>query len=326
MAKWRALGWIGVFVAAAAAFVTIPTYGQIYPSKPIKLIVPFPPGGATDVMGRMLARTIEEDIGPVVVENRAGAGGRIGAEVVARAAPDGYTLLLGQDSYLAQAEVFYPNLSYKTSSFTPIGIASRLNNTVVVHPSVPVHSLKELIDYAKANPGKLNFGSIGIGSATHLLLERFKAHTGVDVVHVPYQGQAPQMAALLAGDIQVSFQILAGPTPAAIKAGKLRLLVILGPQRSKVFPDAPTVDEVGFKGFYWGAWFGLVAPAGTPAEIVQRISRTVQKAVNNEKNAQILASFSMTAGDGTPQELAAQMRRDMELYTEINKKLKLKFE
>jgi tripartite-type tricarboxylate transporter receptor subunit TctC len=321
----RVLAAVAVAVAAAAWGPTL--RAQSYPAKAIRLIVPFPPGGTTDVLARMMARAIEEDVGAIAVENRPGAGGRIGADIVAKSTPDGHTLLLASPSYLSQAEAFYPALPYKQSSFAPIGILSRMSQSLVVNPALPVHSLNELVDYAKANPGKLNWGSIGVGSASHLLLEQLKLKTGVEIVHVPYKGQAETVAAMISGDAQVGTQIMAGPAPAAVRAGKLRLLATLAPERSKLFPDAPSVDEApGFKGFYGVTWFGLAGPAGTPENVLRRISRAIQKAQKNDKNVEILTSFSMTLGDGTPEELSAQMRQDLSEYLTLNKSLKLKLE
>ncbi|HET6802785.1 MAG TPA: tripartite tricarboxylate transporter substrate binding protein, partial [Casimicrobiaceae bacterium] len=244
---------------------------QTFPAKPSRLVVPFPPGGPLDVIGRLIAQRLGDRWGQnVVVENKPGAGGNIGADFVAKAVPDGYTVVMGALSTHAVNPSLYPNMPYDAvRDFVPITRVAITPNVLVVHPSVPAASAKELIAYAKSHAGELNFGSGSNGSAGHLAGELFKVETGTDVMHIPYKGGAPALQALLAGATQFMFDNLANAMP-HVKAGKLRALAVTTAQRSKLAPDIPTMAEAGLAGFDISTWFGLFAPRATPREIVQK--------------------------------------------------------
>ena len=251
-----------------------PAAAQAFPNKPVRLVVPFPPGGPLDTVGRALAQKLTEAWGQsVIVDNRPGAGGNIGADLVAKAAPDGYTVVMGALSTHAVNPSLYAKMPYDAvKDFAPITLVAITPNVLVVNPSLPVNSVRELVAYAKANPGKLAFGSGSNGSAGHLAGELFKADTGTDLLHVPFKGAAPAMQALLSGDIQLMFDNLASAS-AQVKAGKLKALAVTTARRSPLAPDLPTMAESGVPGFDISTWFGLLAPAGTPPEIVGQVER-----------------------------------------------------
>lgn len=248
-----------------------------YPHRPVKLINPFPPGSPVDLVGRLVAQKLQEAWGqPVVVESRAGAGGALGAEAVARAAGDGYTLLVTSASTHVIAPVLRRQLPYDAvKDFAPIALAAYGPTAVVVHPSVPVRSLAELVAYAKANPGKVAYGSSGLGTILHLSGELFAYRTGVDLLHVPYKGAVPASTDLLSGQVQLMFDSISNAAP-HVKAGKLRALAVLTPQRTPLMPDVPTGQEAGFEGLEFPAWIGFFAPAAMPRELVAQVTRGVQ--------------------------------------------------
>src|SRR5262249_46118408 len=233
-----------------------------YPTRPVMLVVAFPPGGASDVLARILGRKLEHVLGqPFVIDNRPGAGGNVAAEAVARAAPDGYTLLAANNAILATNAALYRKINFDpVADFAPIGLIGSQANILVVNPGVPVTSVAELIALAKANPGTLNFASSGHGLAAHLAGELFKAETGIDIVHVPYKGAAPALQDVLAGHVQMMFATASSVVP-HIRAGKLRPLGVATLKRTAVVPDVPTIDELGLKNFDATTWHGLVAPA-----------------------------------------------------------------
>ncbi len=249
-----------------------------YPDRPLRLIVPFPPGGTVDLIARIVAERIAPGLGQtVVVDNRAGAGGAIGADAVARAAPDGYTILQGTGSTHGTNPAVNKKLPYDPiKDFDPIVMIARTPYILVAHPAIAANTVRELVALAKAQPRKINFASYGSGSSNHLAAELFKAMAGIDLVHVPYKGTAPAVAAIVAGEVQVIFDVV-GTSGQHIKAGKMKLLGVGSPQRSPVAPDAPTLAESGVTGFDAGTFFGLFAPAGTPRAIVDRLNREVVK-------------------------------------------------
>ncbi len=291
-----------------------------YPTKPVRLVVPFPPGGPLDVVGRVIAQKLGESWGhPVVVENKAGAGGNIGADAVAKAAPDGYTILMGALSTHAVNPSLYSNMPYDAAKdFAPITLVATTPNVLVVNPSLPVRSVQEFIAYAKANPGKLNFGSGSIGSAGHLAGELFNMETGARMVHVPFKGAAPATQALLAGDTQLMFDNLANAMP-HVKAGKLRALAVTTAQRSKLAPDLPTMAEAGLPGFDITTWFGLFAPAGTPREIVGKWNADVVKILESPEMRERLAAQGAEATPTSPERFAAFVASEARKYAQIVK-------
>jgi len=282
-----------------------------YPNRPIKLLIPFPPGGPTDIVGRLTAQKLTDGLGqPVVVENRPGASGTLGAEIVAKAPADGYTLLLGTTGTLASAPSLIPSLGYDpTRSFAPI---SQLTNgvfLVVVNASVGVDSLRELIALAKAKPGQLAFGSGGNGHPLHIAGEMFKAAAGVDLLHVPYKGTAPVLTDLLAGRTQVIFEQSAALLP-HIRTGKLKALALAGPTRLSQVPDVPTSAEAGLPGYEVSAWFALLAPAGTPHEVIARLNRETRRGLASRELQEALANHGIDPVTGSPEELAALIVAD----------------
>lgn len=309
--------------AALALSICVLAFGagtaqaQAYPSKPIRLVVPFPPAGATDVLGRAIAQKLSEGLGqPVTVENRPGAGSTIGADVVAKAAHDGYTLLLASGS-LAIASNLYSKLSFDIlKSFTPISLVGHVPHMLVVNPSVPANSVKELIALAKARPGQLSAASQGNGTLSHLELEMFKMSTGVDILHVPYKGSNNVMPDLLAGNVSVFFDSVPSSMP-LVKTGKLKALGVVGTERLPASPDIPTLTEAGLPGFEVKNWFALLAPAGTPKEIVELLNAQVQKAVASPDLVARLASQGVILEGGTSKQLAAMMQNDVAKWGKV---------
>ena len=272
-----------------------------YPTKPIRLVVPFTPGGSTDILARAVAQELTKAWGQaVVIDNVPGAGGAIGAEKVAKAAPDGYTLLMGHIGTLAVNPSLYPNLPYDPiKSFTPVAWVARVPNVLVVHPSVKATNVKELVALAKARPGQMNYGSGGNGSAANLATEYFKLQTGTSTVHSPYRGTAPAVTDLLGGQIQVLFT----GAPAVlgqVKNGQLRALAVSSPTRLAALPDLPTVAESGYKGFEADQWYGVVAPMGTPREVVTKLNAQINLALNSPDMKIRLTNEGAVATPTTP--------------------------
>jgi tripartite-type tricarboxylate transporter receptor subunit TctC len=308
-------------VIVACAMAPAPAFAaEPFPAKPAHLVVPFPPGGPLDSIGRAIAQKLTETWGQsVVVENKPGAGGNIGADYVAKSAPDGYTVVMGALSTHAVNPSLYAKMPYDAQKdFAPITLVAVTPNVLVVNPSLPVHSVRELIDYAKANPGKLSFGSGSNGSAGHLAGELFKVDTGIDMVHVPYKGAAPAMQALLAGDTQLMFDNLASAM-AQVKAGKLRALAVTTAQRSKLAPDLPTMAEAGVPGFDISTWFGLLAPAGTPPAVIEKWNVDVTKILSAPEMRERLAAQGAEAAPDSPVEFAQFIARELAKYAPIVK-------
>ena len=272
------------FLAATGA-ATVATalpqhaFAQSYPNKPIKFVVGFAPGGATDVVGRLMAKKIGDALGqPIIIENRAGGSSNIGAEVVVRSAPDGYTFYVCAITSAINVSLF-PKLPFDfAKDFEPVALFANVPNILVVHPAVPAKTVKELIDYARANPGKLSYASSGAGTSIHLSAELFKMLTKVDMVHIPYKGSAPAMTDMIGGQVQVMFDNMPSALP-HVKAGKLRALAVTSAQRSLSAPDVPTMGEAGVQGFDVQSWFGIVAPKGTPKDIITRLNAESVKAL-----------------------------------------------
>jgi tripartite-type tricarboxylate transporter receptor subunit TctC len=291
---------------------------QAYPSRPVKLVVPFPPGGPTDVVGRLVAAKLGESLGqPVVVENRPGAGGTVGSDAVAKSPPDGYTLLFGSTSTLAMAPSLYKNLPYDPQkAFAPISRVSIGPLLIAVNANVPARTLKELIELAQREPRRLNYGSAGNGTPPHLAAEYFKTLAGVDIVHVPYKGGGPALQALIAGEVQVLFegQVTLDPH---IRSGKVRALAITSPQRDSALPDVPTVAEAGLPAFQVQFWSGLAAPAGTPPEIVQRLNGAVLAALETTEVRETLARQGLKPAGGSPAEFASFIAAEVARWADV---------
>jgi len=294
-----------------------------YPNKPIRLIVPFTPGGSTDVLGRAIGLEISRSLGqPVIVENVPGAGGSLGAERVARSAPDGYTLLMGHIGTLGVNPSLYPKLGYDpVKSFAPVAWIARVPNVLVVNPSVPARNLRELVDLVKARPNQLNFGSGGNGSAAHIATEFLKLQTGTQMQHVPYKGTAPAVNDLLAGQIQVLFTG-APAVLAHIRAGKLRAIAVSSPKRLSQLPEVPTVAESGIQGtsgFEADQWYGLVAPAGVPAPVIALLNQHVNRALTSEEVRSRLASEGAEAKPSAPQDFGQLIAREIPRWERVVK-------
>jgi tripartite-type tricarboxylate transporter receptor subunit TctC len=293
---------------------------QQYPSKPIRLIIPFPPAGATDVLGRALGQKLSEAMGqPVVVENRPGAGSTIGSELVAKAAPDGYTLLLASGSICIAANVYSKLSLDPVKSFTPISVVGQVPHILVVHPSVPANSVKELVALAKAKPGELNAASQGNGTLSHMELEMFKSQGGgLNIVHVPYKGSSTVMSDLLAGNVQVFFDSVTSSLP-MVKKGSLKALGVAGPKRLPFSPEIPTMAESGIPGYDSSNWFALMAPAGTPREIVQLLNTHLVKIAAMPDMRDKLALQGMILESSTPEQLATLIKDDLARWAKVAK-------
>jgi tripartite-type tricarboxylate transporter receptor subunit TctC len=293
---------------------------QTYPSKPIRLVVPFPPGGSLDVVARAIGQKLSEAWGqPVVIDNRPGAGGNIGADLVAKSTPDGYTILEGALSTHAVNVSLYSKMPYDpVRDFAPITLVAITPNVLVVSPSFPADSVPELIAYAKAHPGKLSFGSGSNGSAGHLAGELFKSEAGVDMVHVPYKGAAPALQALLAGDTQLMFDNLANSMP-QMKAGRLKALAVTTAKRSALAPELPTLAETGLPGFDIYTWWGFMAPAGTPKEILAKWNAEVARILGTPEMKQFFAQQGAEPAPTTPEQFAALIKSEIPKYAKIVK-------
>jgi tripartite-type tricarboxylate transporter receptor subunit TctC len=313
----RLLAACGILVAVVVAF---PVNAETFPSKTVKLVVPFPAGGPLDATGRTIGQKLTEAWGQsVIVENKPGAGGNIGAEYVAKSAPDGYTVVMGALSTHAVNPSLYPKMQFDAQKdFAPITLVAVTPNVLVVNPSLPVHSVKELIAYAKANPGKLSFGSGSIGSAGHLAGELFKVDAGVDMVHVPYKGAAPAMQGLLAGDTQLMFDNLASAM-SQVKGGKLRALAVTTAERSKLVPELPTMAEAGVPGFDISTWYGLLAPAGTPPDVIAKWNADVTKILSAPEMRERLAAQGAEAAPDSPADFAKFIASELVKYAKIVK-------
>jgi len=307
--------------AAAAPAIQRSAWAQAYPTRPIRLVVPFPPGGPTDITGRLVAQWLSEKLGTVVVENKGGAGGTVGTRAAAAADPDGYTLLLGGTSTLAINPVVFKDLNYDpVTSFTPVAMVSTSPFVLVVNPALPVHSVGDFIAYATANPGKVNFGSAGVGTTPHLTGELFKALAKVDIVHVPYKGGGPVIADLLGGQIQLTFELMTVLMP-LIEAGELRPLAIATETRSADLPDVPTMAEAGVPGCLSSSWFGIVGPTGTPAVIVDKLNAEIN---NGLRSSDMIASFAKLGSQpkiGTPHEFAVLIASELERWGSLARKI-----
>lgn len=299
---------------------------QSYPTRPIRFIAPYVPGGGVDFVSRVIATRLSETIGQqVIVENRPGGGTNIGSELVARSAPDGYTLLVGGVPNTVNPFLF-KNLPYHVEKdFAPVTQTTTAPNLLAVHPSLPVRSVKELIALAKARKGELTFASAGVGSSNHLSGELFRVMAGVDVVHVPYKGGGAAVVDLVAGQVSMYF----GTTPSTVpqvRAGRLRALAVTTLKRTRAAPDVPTMDEAGLRGFENAAWHGLLAPAGTPPAVINRLHGEVVKVLRFPDIIERMAGQGVDVIGGTPAELAAFIKQDLVKYEKLVKAAGIKVE
>lgn len=308
-----------VVFAAIISVISGCAFAQSWPSRPIHYIVPFPPAGATDILARIIADKITGPLGqPVVVENHAGAAGNVGTEQVARAAPDGYTIL---QLTVAQSisQTLYTKLGYNVErDLAPVALIALVPNVMEVNPSVPVHSVQEFIALAKSKPGKIYFASSGSGTSIHMSAEMFKMMTGVDIVHVPYKGSGPALADLVGGQVSVMWDNLPS-SMAFIKSGKLRALAVTSAKRFPALPDLPTMQEAGVPGYEATAWFGIVAPKATPRPIVERLNAEVNKALALPEVKQRLLQQGAEAAPGSPEDFAAFIHNEVAKWAKVVK-------
>jgi tripartite-type tricarboxylate transporter receptor subunit TctC len=320
-----ARGCIGAGLALAAMLALPGAGAQDYPSRPVKIIVPFPAGGTADVMPRVIGEWLSRKWGqPVVVENRTGAAGNIGAEAVAKAEPDGYTLLSAPPPPLVINQNLYPKLGFDPTEFVPIVIMGRVPNALVINAKLPFNSVAELIAYAKANPGKLTSATQGNGTTSHLTSELFQLMADVKFQHVPYRGSAPALTDLVAGSVDLMFDNLGVSLP-LVKGGQLKLLGVATPKRMASLPDVPTIAET-LPGFESAAWFAIVAPPKTPQTVVDKINADVNEALRQGDIVQRLAQLSAEPIGGTPQATAAYMREEIERWHKVIKAANVKLD
>jgi tripartite-type tricarboxylate transporter receptor subunit TctC len=292
---------------------------QDYPTRPVRMVVPFSPGGSTDTLARIVGQKLTERSGqPVIIENRAGAGGHIGAEQVAKSAPDGYTLLLGGVPHAISASL-YSKLPYDMArDLTAIAEVAAFPSAIVLHPSLPANSVKELIALARARPGRLSFGSAGIGSPNHLSLELFQAMAGVSMVHVPYKGSGQLVGDLLAGQVQLASMGL--PVAVAhVQSGKLRAIAVTGAARSPLLPEVPTVSEAGLPGFEVTSWYGVFGPAGLPADIVAKLNSEIGSAVTAPDVKERLAALGAEPSVKAPDQFGRYVREEIAKWAKVVK-------
>lgn len=312
MLRW-ALGALFACIATVAS-------AQSYPNRAIRLVVPFPAAGTTDILARAAAQKLTEAFGQsVVVDNRPGAAGNIGSDLVAKSAPDGYTLLMGTVGTHAINPSLYSKMPYDhVKDFVPVVLVAGVPNVLVVNPALPVNSVADLIKLAKDKPGQINFASSGSGTSIHLSGELFKTMAGVDITHVPYKGSSPALIDLIGGQVQIMFDNLPSALP-QIKAGKLRAIAVTSLKRAPVLPDVPTISESGLPGFEASSWFGVLAPAGTPAPIVARINAEVNKWLQSAEAREKLLSQGAEAAGGSPEQFANHIRAESEKWAKVVK-------
>lgn len=322
VSRMLSLMLVTLLVSAAAT----PSQGQVYPAKPVRVVVPFPPGGPVDVVARIVAPRLGEAVGQqVVVENRSGASGTIGTSSVAKSAPDGYTLIVGTTTTLTVAPRLYQNLSYDPArDLQPLSRLAVVPSVLVVHPSVPATSVRELVAFAKAHPGKLTYGSAGPGTAQHLAMELFKQMSRTDILHVPYKGGAPAMADLMGGQIALTIEPLNTALP-QLHSGRLRGLAVSTPGRSPALPNLPTISE-SLPGYEATLWIGLLGPAGMPSDVTKLLHAAVVKSLQASEVRDRMAQQGATPIGDSIAEFAETIRRDTVRWAELVKKLDLKLE
>ena len=318
-----------IAVALVAAVAVLPlgfvTAAQAFPDRAVRIVVPFPPGGSNDVIARILGQRLSEKWGQaVIIENRAGGGGNVGAEMVARATPDGYTLLLTAPGPLSINAAIYSRLSYNPPvDFAPVALVASVPIVLAVHPGVKASSVAELVALAKSQPGKMNFGSSGNGTTNHLAGELLKSVASVDIVHVPYRGAAPAMNDLIAGHIPMMFDNMPAVRPQVV-AGTIRALAVAGATRSKLFPELPTMVEAGVAGFDASAWFGLVAPAKTPPDVMKTLIGAVDEALRAPDMAKKFAELGAEPGAASGDKFGAFLRAETEKWGKVVKAASVK--
>lgn len=306
------------FIAAFAASSMVAA--QNFPTRAVNIVVPYPPGGLIDIVARLIQPRMQQELGQaVVVENRSGAGGNVGAEHVVRATPDGHTILLANPS-LGISPSMYPKLGYSPlKDLAHIGLYGTVPNVLVVHPSIPAKNIPELVAYLRQNPGKFNYASPGYGTSPQMSMELFKGMTSTFILHIPFRGSGPAQAAMLAGETQLMFDNLPPQLP-HIKSGKVRPLAVTSLKRSNAVPDVPTLDESGLKGYEVTAWFGLSAPAATPREVIQRLNQALNTTTRDAKIREALESRGATVIQHTPEDAFAFVKNEIEKWGPVVKR------
>ncbi len=318
-------GYFLLFLGVLGGLGGEPVFAQNYPARPIRMIVAYPPGGGTDIVGRLMAQKLSENLGQnVVVDNRGGATGNIGTELAARATPDGYTLLMGNVAPNAINISLFNKLPYDpVKDFAPVSLAAITPNILVVHPSLAVKTVKDLVALAKTKPGVLNFPSAGIGSSSHLAGEMLKTMAGIDMVHVPYKGGGPALIALLSGQVQLMFATMPAAMP-HLKSGKLRPVAVTSGRRSQTLPELPTIAESGIKGYEAATWYGLLAPAGTPKPVVTRLHGEVVKILATTETRERFADQGFEPVGNTPAEFSAYIKSEIVKWGRVIKDASIK--
>jgi len=313
--------WLKFIAAFTLALTAASAHAQTWPSKPIRYIVPFAPGGTTDILARTVGDKLAVALGqPVVIDNKPGAGGGVGAELTAKSAPDGYTIMGGTISTHAINASLYKSLPYDpVRDFAPIVLIARVPNMLVVHPDVPAKNVTELIALLRANPGKYTFASSGNGTSQHLSGELFKSMAGAEMQHVPYKGSPPALQDVMGGQVTMTFDNITTAWPLA-KGGKLRALAVTTAQRSAIAPDVPTLAEAGLPGFEVGSWQGVFAPAGTPADIVRRLNAEIVKILNAPDVRDKLAALGAEVVANSPEEFATMVKSEVGKWADVVKK------
>jgi tripartite-type tricarboxylate transporter receptor subunit TctC len=311
--------------AAAATFLALSgvigqAEAQTYPSRVITLVIPFAPGGSTSIVGTVIADKMGQILGQnIILDHRPGAGGTVGSKYVSKAEPDGYTLLLGYTGTLAIGPSLYKDVGYDPrKDFSPVGMIGNAPSAVVVHPSFPVKSIPELIAYAKANPGKVNFGSAGVGSVNHITGEYFARSAGISLVHIPYKGTGPALTDLLGGHIPMALAPIP-PVHANVEAGLLRALAVTGKTRNSLMPDVPTIAEMGLPGFEASLYYGLVAPPGTPQPVIDKLNSALREALASDEVKKQLGADGTEITPSSPQEYADFLGKDASKWAELVK-------
>ena len=309
-----------LFALALAFAVSATCFAQSYPSKPLRLVCPFPPGGAVDIASRATSIELTKILGqPVAVENKPGAGGNLGGADAARSAPDGYTLFMTTSGIQAINPALYAKMPFDPNKdLAPVAPLVSLNNVLVVHPSVPAKSVKEVIDLAKKEPGKWTYASSGNGTSIHMSGAMFTQLTGTDMLHIPYKGSAPAVTDLLAGQTHMMFDNIPSALP-HIKSGKLRALATTGSKRDPALPDLPTVAEAGVKGYESGVWFGISVPTGTPREIIMRLNAAAVQATKSPEFIKRMTDLGYNIIPGTPEQMASMLKDEIARWTPIVK-------
>ena len=303
-----------------ALWLPLAAWGQTYPTRAVSIVVPYPPGGLIDLVARVLAPALGKELGQsVLVDNRSGAGGNVGADYVAKAAPDGYTLAMANPSFGISLHI-YSKLNYHPlNDFAFVGLYGTVPNVLVVHPSIPAKSVPELITHLKANPGKLNYASPGYGTSPQMSMELFKSMTGTYIVQIPFRGSGPAQTAMLANENQLMFDNLPPQVP-HIKSGRVRALAVTSRARSKAMPDLPTLDEVGLKGYEVTAWFGLAAPAKTPREVVTRVNQALNRATQSAEVRNTMEERGAEMFQGTPEQFHAFVKAEIDKWGPVVKR------